>query len=74
MIDRIYMSDGVAGLLALVRPDVESYRCKGAHYKWQYTATPSPQEQSGERDPLKWDPVPMCVIDPYVHGSCASGH
>jgi hypothetical protein len=32
-LDRIYMSEGVAGLLALVRPDVECYRCKGAHYK-----------------------------------------
>jgi hypothetical protein len=64
LLDRIYMSDGVAGLLALVRPDVECYRCKGTHYKWQCTATPSPQERSGERDPLKWGPVPMCVIDP----------
>ncbi len=59
LVDRIYMSDVVSGLLALVRPDVECYRCKGAHYKWQCTGTPSPREQSGERDPLKWDPVPM---------------
>jgi hypothetical protein len=44
LLDRIYMSDDVTGLLALVRPDVECYRYKGAHYKWQCTATPSPQE------------------------------
>jgi hypothetical protein len=44
LLDRIYMSDDMAGLLALVRPDVECYRCKGAHYKWQCTAIPSPQE------------------------------
>ena len=62
--DRVYLSDGVAGLLALVRAAVECYRCKGAHYKWQCTAAPSLEEQHGERDPLKWGKVPMCVIDP----------
>ena len=33
LFDRVYLSDGVAGLLALVRAVVECYRCKGAHYK-----------------------------------------
>jgi hypothetical protein len=64
LFDRVYLSDGVAGLLALVRAAVECYRCKGAHYKWQCTAAPSLEEQKGERDPLKWGKVPMCVIDP----------
>ena len=64
VLDQVYQSDGVAGLLALVRTPIECYRCKGAHYKWQFTATPSMEEQ-GERDPRKWGPVSMCVLDPF---------
>jgi hypothetical protein len=64
MFDQIYQSEGVSGLLTLVRAPIECYRCKGAHYKWQCTAKPSLEEQKGERDPRKWDPVPMCVLDP----------
>ncbi len=64
MFDQIYQSEGVAGLLDLVRVPIECYRCKGAHYKWQCTAKPSVEEQKGERDPRKWGPVPICVLDP----------
>lgn len=63
VIDQVYQSDGVAGLLTLVRTPIECYRCKGAHYKWQCPATPSMEESNGERDPRKWGPVPMCVLD-----------
>jgi hypothetical protein len=62
--DQVYQSDGVSGLLVLVRTSIECYRCKGPHYKWQYTVTPSMEEDKGERDPRKWSPVPMCVLDP----------
>lgn len=33
MLDRVYLSDGMTGLLVLVRAPIECYRCKGAHYK-----------------------------------------
>ncbi len=64
MLDQIYQSEGVAGLLALVRAPIECYRCKDAHYKWQCTAKPSLEEQKGERDHRRWGKVPMCVLDP----------
>ena len=34
ILDQVYQSDGVAGLLSLVRVPIECYRFKGAHYKW----------------------------------------
>jgi hypothetical protein len=64
MLDRVYLSDGVPGVLALVRTPPEYFRCKGDHYKWQCPAKPSLEEQKGEHDPRKWGPVAMCVLDP----------
>jgi hypothetical protein len=64
MFDQIYQSEGVSGLLTLVRAPIECYRCKGAHCKWQCPDKPSVEEKKGERDPRKWGLVPMCTLEP----------